>query len=99
MHWSSAPWLRADLLYQDSVKDGVGHVIRDFIGVQDSARGEPARCPVEHASHRLGEHLRRQRGLEDSLLYPIADYHVEQIFIASSHGDNLRVQFAVDDGR
>src|SRR5580704_13008043 len=91
--------VRAGLLYQDSVKDRVGHVIADYIGVQDPARDEPPRCPVEHASHRLGEHLRRQRGLEDSLLYPVADYRIEQILIASSRGDNLSVQFAVNDGR
>src|SRR5580693_2906257 len=90
--------LLAGLLYQDSVKDRVGHVIGDFIGVQDPARDEPPRRPVEHASHRLGEHLWRQRNLEDSLPYSVADYHVEQILIASSRGDNLSVQFAVNDG-
>src|ERR1700734_4207824 len=92
-------WIRAGLLYQDSVKDRVGHVIGDFIGVQDPARDEPPRRPVEHAGHRLGEHLRRQRGPEDSLPYPVTYHHVEQILIASSRGDNLSVQFAVNDGR
>src|SRR5260370_38335422 len=80
------------LLYEDSVKDRVRHVIRDLIGVQDPARHEPPRCPVGHASHRLGEHLRLQRALEDSLFYPVADYHVEQVLIASSRGDDLGVQ-------
>src|SRR6266853_5662871 len=92
-------WLRADLLYQDSVKDRVRHVIGDLIGVQDPARHEPPRRPVEHASHRLGEHLRRQGGPEDSLPYPVADYHVEQVLIAPSRGDDLGVQLAVNDGR
>src|SRR5260370_14441356 len=95
----NSAWLRSGVLYQDSVKDRVGHVIGDLIGVQSPARDEPTRRPVEHASHRLGEHLRRQGGPEDSLPYPVADYHVEQILIASSRGDDLSVQFAVNDGR